>query len=93
MMNERTPLADDLIWDVTKIAVECNLTTRKARYLIEKGQLPVTKLGPRKYVALRSELRKRFMTPTNVTTENPPRVEPKASQQPRPPKRRLRPRQ
>jgi hypothetical protein len=62
MSDEHQPptLQDDIVWDIPNIAIEINRTPRQTHYLIERGQLPVTKVGPRKYAALRSELRRWF---------------------------------
>jgi hypothetical protein len=94
--HQQPALADDLIWDVVNIAAECNLTPRQARYMIENGQLPVIRMGSRKYAALRSELRRRFSNPNMLADKPiPTRVPPRDKPHPRikVPKRKLHRRQ
>jgi hypothetical protein len=98
MTNEhQTPaLPGDVIWDMANIAAEINRTPRQAHYLIEQGLLPVTKVGPRKYAALRSELRRWFAEAGRAPIAEktvPPRDKPQSRIKPRVPKRKLHPRQ
>jgi hypothetical protein len=97
MTNEHhTPaLHDDIVWDIPNIAVEINRTPRQTHYLIERGQLPVTKVGARKYAALRSELRRWFAETLHTPTPKdpiPPRDKPQPRIKSRVPKRKLHPR-
>lgn len=95
MTNEhQTPaLPGDVIWDIANIAAEINRTPRQAHYLIEQGLLPVTKVGPRKYAALRSELRRWFAGALHTPEiKNEPREKPHPRIKPRVPKRKLHPR-
>jgi hypothetical protein len=93
--DDTTPaLADDLIWDVINIAAECNLTPRQAYYMIDRGELPVIRMGARKYAALRSELRRRFSNPQLVANKpTPPGAPISPRGRSRVPKRKLHPRQ
>jgi excisionase family DNA binding protein len=50
-------LADDLLDGVTAIAAFTGFTERKIYHLAEKGQLPLFKLGERKWCARKSTLR------------------------------------
>lgn len=53
----------DIIWGVkgdSGIAAFLKTTERKVYYLIERGVIPVTKLGPKTIIASRSQLRRLF---------------------------------
>jgi hypothetical protein len=49
-------LANDLLWGLAAIADYTGRTKRQAAFLIEKGKLPVKKLGLRTICARKSEL-------------------------------------
>jgi hypothetical protein len=49
-------LASDLIWGIGAIALHIGRTPRQTAYLIEKGKLPVKRLGARTIAARKSEL-------------------------------------
>jgi hypothetical protein len=60
---DKQPLADDLIWGVAGadgIAAYLGIDVRKARYLIERGLIPVQRKGHRTIVSSRSALRRAF---------------------------------
>lgn len=65
MKNESRTL--DIIWGAKAIAEALNLTNRQAFYMLERGALPVKKVGG-KWCADRDELRK-FFKPTNMQDE------------------------
>jgi hypothetical protein len=46
----------DALWGIRAIADYLELEYHQVQYLIQQGGLPVTKLGPRTIIALRSEL-------------------------------------
>jgi len=49
----------ELLWGAEQIAAELNVTTRRARYLLEQGEIPAQKVGGR-WCTSRASLRKRF---------------------------------
>ena len=49
----------ELLWGAERIAAELNVTTRRAFYLLEHGEIPAQKVGGR-WCASRHVLRKRF---------------------------------
>jgi hypothetical protein len=49
----------ELLWGAEQIAAELSVTTRRAFYLLEQGEIPAQKVGGR-WCAARSALRKRF---------------------------------
>ena len=53
-------LPGDLIWGAQAIADYISRPVRTVYYLIDKGALPVTKLGPRTIVARTSEIDRAF---------------------------------
>jgi excisionase family DNA binding protein len=60
-------LADDLIWGISGndgIAAYLGLSERRTYYLVERGKLPVHRLGPKTIVASKSELRARLSART-----------------------------
>jgi hypothetical protein len=60
--SETAPLSDDLIWGIKGIAKEINRTQRQTYHMVAMGQLAcVGKKGGRHF-ALRSKLRKEFMS-------------------------------
>jgi hypothetical protein len=91
MTKPEAAMPGDLLWGVPEIAAYIQRNHRTTYYLIGKGAVPVTKLGPRTIVARKSEIDRAFSEATNKAS---PRVEPKADikKKPRVPKRRLRPR-
>jgi hypothetical protein len=61
--NDGDRLADDLLWGVEGkdgIAAFLGVKVRKARYLIDKGKVPVQRHGHRTITASRSQLRRVF---------------------------------
>jgi hypothetical protein len=53
-------LGDDLVWGANGIAAELDVLIHRARYLIRKKLLPVTRISERHIVASRRALRKAF---------------------------------
>lgn len=49
----------ELLWGAVRIAAELNVTTRRAFYLLEHGEIPAQKVGGR-WCTTRNALRKRF---------------------------------
>ncbi len=82
-----TNVTNDFIWGVTAIADYIKRPPRAVYHLIAIGAIPIKKLGARTIVARASEIDKAISGATNTA---PPRTEPKASPQPKVPKRRLR---
>jgi hypothetical protein len=69
--DKQPPLADDLIWGVggpDGIAAYLGIDVRKARYLIDRGEIPVQRKGHRTIVGSRSELRRVFGNAGEDTT-------------------------
>ncbi|AQZ50547.1 helix-turn-helix transcriptional regulator [Martelella mediterranea] len=50
----------DLVWGAAEIAKVIGLSRPQTYNLLNKGELPAKKMGPRKWVARRSELEKHF---------------------------------
>jgi hypothetical protein len=53
-------LGDDLVWGANGIAAELDVSIHRARYLIRKKLLPVTRISERHVVASRRALQKAF---------------------------------
>jgi hypothetical protein len=66
----KSQLADDLLWGVAEIARHLRRSERQCYYLISRGQLPATKLGPRTIVARRSELASALAALTQAAPHN-----------------------
>jgi hypothetical protein len=61
MSNEdKMPLADDLLHGAAEIAEFLGLEERQARHQIDRGNIPVTRMG-RLIVGSKSALRRRFV--------------------------------
>jgi hypothetical protein len=56
MTKSHPPLPRDLMWGAQAISNYIGRRVRTVYYLINKGVLPVTKLGPRTIVARASEI-------------------------------------
>jgi excisionase family DNA binding protein len=66
-LKEADRLGDDLIWGISGndgIAAYLGLSDRRTYYLVERGKLPVHRLGPKTIVASKSELRARLSART-----------------------------
>jgi hypothetical protein len=64
--NDETPLADDLLHGAKEIADFLGIAERQARWQIDNGSIPVTRMG-RLIVSSKSALRRRFV-PTEFET-------------------------
>jgi hypothetical protein len=53
-------LGEDLVWGAEGIATELDVSIHRARYLIRKKLLPITRISERHIVASRKALRKAF---------------------------------
>ncbi len=53
-------VGDDIVWGVPGIAIEIGKTLSETQYMVRKGMLPVTKLGPKTIIASRRQLRRRL---------------------------------
>jgi hypothetical protein len=49
-------LSSDVLWGIIAIARYLGRSPRQTAYLIEKGEIPVKRLGPRTIAARKSEL-------------------------------------
>jgi hypothetical protein len=89
MTKPEAAMPGDLLWGVPEIAAYIQRNHRTTYYLIGKGAVPVTKLGPRTIVARKSEIDRALFCGAPDTSKATPREEPKA-RPPKVPKRRLR---
>jgi hypothetical protein len=64
--DDNTPLADDLLHGAKEIADYLGVDERQARWQIDHGSIPVTRMG-RLIVSSKSALRRRFV-PTEFET-------------------------
>lgn len=62
---------DDLMWGAEEIANYIQRPIRTVYYLIDRGVLPVKKLGPRTLVARRSEIDRAFSHDGAPDTKKP----------------------
>jgi hypothetical protein len=53
-------LGEDLVWGAEGIAGELDISIHRARYLIRKNLLPITRISERHIVASRRALRRAF---------------------------------
>jgi hypothetical protein len=72
MTKPEPVLPDDLMWGAQAIADYINRPVRTVYYLIGKGILPATKLGPRTIVARASELDRAFSSDGAFGTKKSP---------------------
>jgi hypothetical protein len=68
MITPEPVLSGDLIWGAQAIADYIKRPVRSVYYLIDRGILPVTKLGPRTIVARASEIDRALSNESTIGT-------------------------
>lgn len=71
MTKTQPVLPTDLLWGARAIANYISRPVRTVYYLIDKGVLPVTKLGPKTIVARTSEIDRAFSKNAAPGTDTP----------------------